>query len=158
MDITQYPVVTRVTTLSLLLGTLSGCDLFNKDDETEAPEASFSVNETSGTAPVTVTFTDTSEDGSDDIYQWLWEFGDGNTSSLQNPQHDYPIPGTYTVSLTVTSEDGADTDLWQKYTKAAGYNNTLSLAVGEVETINQSAFAGVLSDTFAQRFQQPTIK
>ena len=110
MDITQYPVVTRVTTLSLLLGTLSGCDLFNKDDETEAPEASFSVNETSGTAPVTVTFTDTSEDGSDDIYQWLWEFGDGNTSSLQNPQHDYPIPGTYTVSLTVTSEDGADTE------------------------------------------------
>lgn len=110
MDITQYPVVTRVTTLSLLLGTLSGCDLFNKDDETEAPEASFSVNETSGTAPVTVAFTDTSEDGSEDIYQWLWEFGDGNTSSLQNPQHDYPIPGTYTVSLTVTSEDGADTE------------------------------------------------
>ena len=109
MDITQYPVVTRVTTLSLLLGTLSGCDLFNKDDETEAPEASFSVNETSGTAPVTVAFTDTSDDGSEDIYQWLWEFGDGNTSSLQNPQHDYTIPGTYTVSLTVTSEDGADT-------------------------------------------------
>ena len=111
MDITQYPVVTRVTTLSLLLGTLSGCDLFNKDDDdTEAPEASFSVNENTGTAPVTVAFTDTSEDGSDDIYQWLWEFGDGNTSSLQNPQHDYPIPGTYTVSLTVTSEDGADTE------------------------------------------------
>lgn len=110
MDITQYQVVTRVTTLTLLLGALSGCDLFNKDDEAEAPEASFSVNETSGTAPVTVTFTDTSNDGSDDIYQWLWEFGDGNTSSLQNPQHDYPIPGTYTVSLTVTSEDGAATE------------------------------------------------
>lgn len=110
MDITQYPVVTRVTTLTLLLGALSGCDLFNKDDETEAPEASFTVNETSGTAPVTITFTDTSDDGSDDIYQWLWEFGDGNTSNLQNPQHDYPIPGTYTVSLTVTSEDGADTE------------------------------------------------
>jgi len=110
MDITQYPVVTRVTTLTLLLGALSGCDLFNKDDEAEAPEASFSVNETGGTAPVTVTFTDTSDDGSDDIYQWLWEFGDGNTSSLQNPQHDYSIPGTYTVSLTVTSEDGADTE------------------------------------------------
>ncbi len=111
MDITQYPVVTRVTTLTLLLGALSGCDLFNKDDEKEAPDASFSVNETSGTAPVTVAFTDTSEDGSEDIYQWLWEFGDGNTSSLQNPQHDYPIPGTYTVSLTVTSEDGADTEI-----------------------------------------------
>lgn len=111
MDITQYPVVTRITILVLLLGTLSGCDLFSKDDDdTEAPEASFSVNETSGTAPVTVSFTDTSEDGSDDIYQWLWDFGDGNTSSLQNPQHDYPTPGTYTVSLTVTSEDGVDTE------------------------------------------------
>lgn len=111
MDITQYPVVTRITALALLLGALSGCDLFNKDDDdTEPPEASFSVNETSGTAPVTVTFTDTSDDGSEDIYQWLWEFGDGNTSSLQNPQHDYSIPGSYTVNLTVTSEDGADTE------------------------------------------------
>ena len=37
---------------------------------------------------------------------WLWEFGDGNTSSLQNPQHTYAQPGSYTVKLTVTTDCG----------------------------------------------------
>jgi len=39
---------------------------------------------------------------------WLWDFGDGNTSSLQNPQHVYASPGTYTVCLTTTSLCGSD--------------------------------------------------
>jgi gliding motility-associated-like protein len=34
---------------------------------------------------------------------WSWDFGDGNTSSLQNPVHTYAAPGTYTISLTVTN-------------------------------------------------------
>lgn len=33
--------------------------------------------------------------------EWLWNFGDGNTSALQNPSHTYSTPGTYTVELTV---------------------------------------------------------
>ena len=37
---------------------------------------------------------------------WLWEFGDGNTSSLQNPQHTYAQAGSYTVKLTVTTDCG----------------------------------------------------
>ena len=39
---------------------------------------------------------------------WLWDFGDGNTSALQNPQHTYAQAGSYTVSLTVTTECGVD--------------------------------------------------
>ncbi len=35
---------------------------------------------------------------------WLWDFGDGNTSTLQNPTHSYSTSGTYTVSLTVSNE------------------------------------------------------
>ncbi|NRA95896.1 MAG: PKD domain-containing protein, partial [Planctomycetes bacterium] len=35
------------------------------------------------------------------ILAWSWDFGDGNTSSQQNPQHSYPCPGTYNVTLTV---------------------------------------------------------
>lgn len=39
---------------------------------------------------------------------WLWDFGDGNTSVLQNPWHQYDAPGVYTVTLTVTNTLGED--------------------------------------------------
>lgn len=37
---------------------------------------------------------------------WLWNFGDGQTSNLQNPVHNYTKPGKYTVSMTITDIDG----------------------------------------------------
>jgi PKD repeat protein len=40
-------------------------------------------------------------------YSWSWTFGDGGTSTAQNPSHPYTIPGNYTVSLTVTDSTGA---------------------------------------------------
>jgi len=43
------------------------------------------------------------------ITSWQWDFGDGNTSNIQNPTHQYNSPGQYTVSLTVTDEFGSDT-------------------------------------------------
>jgi PKD repeat protein len=53
---------------------------------------------------LTANFTDTSTDpnGAGDIVNWLWDFGDGNSSTQQNPSHTYAAEGTYTVSLTVT--------------------------------------------------------
>jgi len=56
---------------------------------------------------MTVTFTDMSYDPDGFIVGWLWDFGDGMTSTAQNPVHTYTVPGTYTVSLTVTDDDGA---------------------------------------------------
>jgi PKD repeat protein len=56
---------------------------------------------------LTVNFTDTSTDPDGTIVSWLWNFGDGNTSTLQNPTHTYATGGTYTVTLTVTDNDGA---------------------------------------------------
>lgn len=51
-------------------------------------------------------FTDqsTSQDGT--INSWSWDFGDGNTSNVQNPTHSYTSDGTHTVSLTITTSDG----------------------------------------------------
>jgi PKD repeat protein len=49
-------------------------------------------------APVTVNFTDQTPGA----VSWLWDFGDGNTSTLQNPSHTYTTDSLYTVSLTVT--------------------------------------------------------
>ncbi len=50
---------------------------------------------------LTATFTDESTDPDNDITTWAWDFGDGSTSTEQNPVHTYAEAGTYTVSLTV---------------------------------------------------------
>jgi PKD repeat protein len=39
---------------------------------------------------------------------WAWNFGDGSTSSAQNPTHAYGSPGTYTVTLTATNANGSN--------------------------------------------------
>ncbi|HEX6885893.1 MAG TPA: FG-GAP-like repeat-containing protein, partial [Planctomycetota bacterium] len=65
--------------------------------------ADFSGAPLSGPAPLTVAFTDLST-GS--IAARAWTFGDGATSGAANPSRTYANPGTYTVALTVTGEDG----------------------------------------------------
>jgi PKD repeat protein len=59
------------------------------------------------TTDLTVNFTDTSTDSDGTIVSWLWDFGDGNTSTVQHPTHTYAAYGTYTVTLTVTDDDDA---------------------------------------------------
>jgi PKD repeat protein len=70
--------------------------------------ADFSATPTSGTAPLTVTFTDLS---TGDITSWSWDFdNDGaEDSTEQNPSYDYENPGTYSVKLTVTGPGGSHT-------------------------------------------------
>ena len=99
--------IARLVVIALLLQ-LGGCDLFNSKDK-NPPTAAFSASSVSGNAPLSVTFNDNSDAGSKDIFQWHWDFGDGNTSSRQSPSHEYTTPGQYTVSLTVTSDHGVDT-------------------------------------------------
>jgi PKD repeat protein len=70
------------------------------------PVANFTASPTSGSAPLAVTFTDTSSGGPT---AWLWSFGDGATSTAQNPSHTYTSAGTYSVSLTVSNSTGTDT-------------------------------------------------
>ena len=62
--------------------------------------ADFSASSIAGCAPQTVNFTDLS---TGPVTSWSWNFGDGGTSTLQNPSHSYNAVGTYTVNLTVTS-------------------------------------------------------
>ena len=68
------------------------------------PVADFTATPMNGYAPLEVNFTDESTTASD----WLWSFGDGNTSTLQNPTHTYVTVGTYTVTLTVSNSAGTD--------------------------------------------------
>lgn len=75
--------------------------------------SSFSGTPTSGPAPLTVKFVDQSSSTSG-ITSWAWNFGDGGSSTDQNPTHTYNYPGTYTVKLTVTDANGGSVT----YTKA----------------------------------------
>jgi PKD repeat protein len=54
----------------------------------------------------TVYFTDESHGNPEN---WSWDFGDGYTSTEQNPSHTYSREGIYTVELTVSNEYGEDT-------------------------------------------------
>ena len=71
-----------------------------------APVASFTFAPASPRAGQTVTFTDTSTNAPT---SWLWEFGDGFTSSVRNPVHAFSAAGTYGVTLTATSAGGSGT-------------------------------------------------
>lgn len=69
------------------------------------PAPAFSGTPVSGTAPLTVQFTDAST-GSPT--SWSWSFGDGTTSTVQNPSHTYTTAGTYTVTMTATNAGGSN--------------------------------------------------
>lgn len=71
-----------------------------------SPQVHFTQSDTTGCMPLTVHFTDQSRPGSGSITQWLWDFGDGHTSSAQSPTYTYQTPGTYTVQLMVTNSYG----------------------------------------------------
>ena len=76
------------------------------------PVADFAGSPTSGEAPLTVSFTDQS---SNSPTSWSWDFGDGATSTAQNPSHQYSSAGTYTVELTAANEYGSDTETKTDY-------------------------------------------
>jgi len=71
-----------------------------------APVANFSASPTSGRAPLAVTFTNSS---SGNVTSYSWNFGDGRTSTGQNPVHTYATAGTYSVILTATGPGGTNT-------------------------------------------------
>ncbi|MEE9151918.1 MAG: PKD domain-containing protein [Thermoplasmata archaeon] len=60
-----------------------------------------------GNESTPITFSGTQTDpGTDDTFFYLWDFGDGDLSTQQNPSHVYADNGVYTVTLTVTDDDG----------------------------------------------------
>ncbi len=81
----------------------------------QTPTADFIGTPTSGVAPLMVAFTDLSVDS---VSTWLWDFGDGNTSGVQNPDNEYINPGDYTVTLMITGPGGNDTLIKPDYINA----------------------------------------
>ncbi|WP_054865044.1 PKD domain-containing protein [Methanosarcina barkeri] len=80
----------------------------------KTPVASFKTSKSSGKAPLTVKFTDTS---TGTPTKWKWDFGDGSKSYHQNPVHKYSKAGVYTVSLTAKNAHGSNTVTKTDYVK-----------------------------------------
>ncbi len=72
----------------------------------ERPVASFSFSPLNPRVGETVFFTDNSFDSDGRVISWLWNFGDGFTSSARNPVHSFSRSGTFTVTFTVRDDDG----------------------------------------------------
>ena len=95
-----------------------------------------------GIVPETVQFTDLSEG---DIFLWSWDFGDGETSSEQNPSHIYSSSGTFSVSLQVfNSAKGSD------FETKTGYVNIRNARMlvndsGDLALVNDSGDLGLIN-------------
>ncbi len=91
---------TWTVSLTVSLGpqqdTVTMPDLVTVEPAPLAPD--FTAAPVSGPTPLTVAFTDTTTGGAPDA--WLWDFGDGGTSTLQHPSHAFLMPGDHTVQLT----------------------------------------------------------
>lgn len=109
------------------------------DEENNTSEQSATLNVSTPNSPPTslftynahsleTTFTDKSTDSDGPPTSWLWDFGDNNTSTEQNPVHTYTLAGNYDVSLTVTDNNN-DTG-----------QSTQTLSVSEESTFNNVEF------------------
>ncbi len=70
------------------------------------PTANYAGDPTTGCAPLPVQFGDSSTAFMSPIVRWSWTFGDGDSSTAQNPSHVYDSIGSYRVGLTVTDANG----------------------------------------------------
>lgn len=124
------------------------------------PVASFAAN----FANLFATFSDSST--GINVNGWLWDFGDGQTSTQQNPTHAYDTSGTYTVCLITSNQCGADTTCqtfnvvcalptasfnWSNNQTAASFTSTSSSTAGGI-----SSYAWTFGDGQTSTQQNPS--
>lgn len=126
----QNPVATYFTpgtyTVKLTATNVNGSNTLTRSQYIsvyESPTADFSADKTSGCFPLSVQFTDASTPGTgNNNISWLWDFGNGSTSTQQNPLATYTAAGLYNVTLKVTNDKGC--------TKTKSFTNYISVTTG----------------------------
>lgn len=84
-----------------------------------------------GGAPLEIQFTGVTV-GIGQVVQWLWDWGDGTYSYEKNPIHTYIMPGIYTVTLTVVTEDGRSyTRIFHNYIRV--YERIYAAETGQID-------------------------
>lgn len=129
-ELKKITVLILIFLISSPLALVMGSDLGSAADSgNESISADFSASPLSGTAPLTVQFTDSS---TGNPTTWNWDFGDGSSSTKQNPSHIYTTAGTYSVTLTAANDAVSD-----KITKSdyitAGSGPTASFTASTTE-------------------------
>jgi len=119
-----------------------------------APTAVISVNPTTGTAPLTVSFDGSSSEDSDgSIASYTWYFGDGSSGTGKTVTHTYTTEATFTATLQVTDDIGA--------TGAASTTITVQAEEEEAELNLEIGEIGVTGDwsrvTFSNTFTNPIV-
>ena len=128
------------------------------------PVSNFTYTPTSGSTPLAVAFTDTSQTS---ITAWNWTFGAANYSSLQNPSYTFVGAGNYSVTLNVTNASGTNTVV--KYVNVTPANPVASftanitsglkpLVVAFTDTsTNASSYYWIFGDGNTSTVQSPTF-
>lgn len=98
---------------------------------TVPPIAAFSADVFSVPCPGTIRFSDQS---GGNPQQWQWDFGDGSTSSRQNPEHTYAQPGNYTVRLKAINSLGSDSLEQDAFVTITGYDVQVSTSSSSICT------------------------
>ncbi len=131
------------------------------------PVAAFSATPTSGKAPLTVAFTDQS---TNTPTSWSWTFGDGGTSTLQNPTYVYNTAGTFNVTLIAANGYGSSTLMKQAYVTVtpktppvAAFSATstsgkapLTVSFTDQSTNNPTSWSWSFGDGGTSTLQNPT--
>jgi len=112
------------------MGVVVPCSIQPIVMQNSPPIADFSYDPEYPTINTIIQFTDLSTDSDGNIVSWSWDFGDGNTSVLQDPTHNYSTPGEYIVSLTVTDNELA----------LGTIEKVIAVAGPEILDVNQSEF------------------
>nr|WP_321350654.1 PKD domain-containing protein [uncultured Methanoregula sp.] len=107
------------------------------------PVAAFTASPTTGIAPLTVQFNDTSTNVPT---SWNWSFGDGGVATTQNPSHTYASAGAYDVGLTVTNAGGSNTTVKVGYVVVTA---SMSSQATNIQGINVSG-TGISRQNFIE--------
>lgn len=109
----QNPVTTFFTpgvyTIKLIAINASGADTVIKTNFItvhDVPTVNFNADKQTGCFPLKVQYGDMSVANSGSITTWNWDFGDGTTSTIKNPQHTYVVAGNFPVTLKIINSEG----------------------------------------------------
>ncbi len=126
-------------TITLISGNNYGSDTLIVNDYITVysliPAAGFAANKTTINQGDEIIFSDQSTNSPT---SWEWDFGDGNTSTSQNPAHTYLAPGNYTIKLTAGNSYGSDTIIKEDYITVYPSNVPLADFSANKTTINES--------------------